>query len=113
MAEAFFNQYAPEGVKALSAGTQPAQGADPTMVQAMREVGIDISGKVPKQLTPEMLQNAERVITMGCLDEAACPAPWVPSEDWGLEDPHGQPVTRVREIRDQIRDKVIELLKRI
>src|SRR4030066_649906 len=86
MAEAFFNQMAKGKVKGFSAGTQPADKVNPVVVEAMREVGIDISHQKPKLLTPEMLENVDRVITMGCSVEKACPASFVPTEDWELED---------------------------
>ena len=111
MAEAFFNHLAEGKARALSTGTNPASVVDPTVVEAMREVGIDISKNKPKALTPEMVDQANLVVTMGCGAEAACPASWVETEDWGLEDPKDKPVERVREIRDEIMARVIELLK--
>lgn len=77
----------------------------------MREVGIDISRQKPKMLTFEMLENVDRVITMGCSVEKACPASLVPTEDWKLDDPEGKPIERVRQIRDKIKTKVDELVR--
>ena len=111
MAEAFFNHFAKGKAKALSAGTEPASTVDPTVIKVMKEVGIDISGNKPKPLTPEMIDRANLVITMGCGAEAACPASWAETHDWGLEDPKEKPIEKVREIRDEIRARVIELLK--
>lgn len=111
MAEAFFNHYARGKAKAISAGTEPAPAVSSTAVEAMREVGIDISKNKPKVLTPEMIDQANLVITMGCGAEAACPASWVETRDWGLEDPKGKPIEKVREIRDEIKARVTELLK--
>ena len=111
MAEAFFNQLAQGKARALSAGTSPAQSVDPTVVEAMKEVGIDISKNKPKALTPEMIDQANLVITMGCGAEAACPASWVETRDWNLEDPKGKPIDKVREIRDEIKARVVELLE--
>lgn len=111
MAEAFFNHLAGGKAQAFSAGTNPASSVDPTVVQLMLEVGIDISEKHPKKLTLEMLDETDRVVTMGCGVEQSCPATFVQTEDWGLEDPKGQPVEKVREIRDEIRKRIEELLQ--
>jgi arsenate reductase len=111
MAEAFFEHYAASKAKAFSAGTRPASHVDQTVVKAMREIGIDISSKRPKALTSEMLDGADRVITMGCGVEGVCPASIVPTEDWQLEDPEGKPIEKVREIRDEIEAKVKRLIK--
>ena len=113
MAEAFFNYLAKGKARALSAGTDPAVAVDPTVVRAMREVGIDISGNRPKALTPEMMESADRRVTMGCGAEGVCPATFVETEDWGLDDPKGQPLEKVRQIRDEIRDKVTKLVEQI
>ncbi|MBI4331923.1 MAG: arsenate reductase ArsC [Chloroflexi bacterium] len=110
MAEAFFNQLARGNAKAISAGTDPADRVDPTVATVMAEAGIDISGNKPKSLTQDTLDSASRVITMGCGVEGVCPASLVPAEDWGLEDPKGKPLDRVREIRDEIRARVVRLL---
>lgn len=98
---------------AISAGTEPVMGVDPKVVEVMSEVGIDIGGKVPKKLTAEMLDGVDRVITMGCGVEGVCPAALITTEDWGLEDPAGKPVEKVREIRDQIEKKVKALLNEL
>jgi protein-tyrosine-phosphatase len=111
MAEAFFNHLAGGKVKALSAGTNPANIIDPTVVQVMKEVGIDISSNRPKKLTLEMLNQADKVITMGCGTENVCPASFVETEDWGLEDPKGKSIDEVREIRNEIKARVAEMLK--
>jgi arsenate reductase (thioredoxin) len=113
MAEAFLNHFAKGQARAISAGTEPASTVDPTVIKVMKEVGIDISGNKPKALTPEMIDQANLVITMGCSAEAACPASWVETRDWGLEDPKGKPIEKVREIRDQIKAMVVMLLKEI
>ena len=112
MAEAFFNQAAGGKAMALSAGTKPASAVDPRTIEVMREVGIDISGNKPKALTMEMLEQADRVITMGCGVEGVCPASFVETEDWQLEDPKGKPIEEVRRIRDQIKTKVLRLLEK-
>lgn len=110
MAEAFFNRYARGKAIAESAGTEPADFVDPKVVQVMKEIGIDISGKQPRRLTPEMLDSVDRIVTMGCGVEGVCPASFLPTEDWGLEDPSGKSLAKVREIRDQIENKVKRLV---
>jgi protein-tyrosine-phosphatase len=113
MAEAFFNHYAKGKAQAFSAGTHYASHIDPTVVEAMGERGIDISSKRPKMLTLEMLGVADKVITMGCGAEGVCPATFVPTEDWQLEDPEGKPIEQVRAIRDEIEAKVGTLIEEI
>jgi protein-tyrosine-phosphatase len=113
MAEAFFNQLAKGKARAFSAGTSPAAAVDPTVVEVMQEVGIDISRQRPKSLTIELLEQADRVVTMGCGVEGICPATFVETEEWDLEDPKGKAIEKVREIRDQIKPRVVEILMRI
>lgn len=113
MAEAFFNQGAGGKARAYSAGTRPASHTDRTVVEAMREVGIDVRSQHPKLLTREMLENAHRIISMGCGTQDICPVGLVPSEDWQLEDPEGQPIEEVRRIRDGIQARVRELIAAI
>lgn len=110
MAEAIFNALAPEGLRALSAGTRPAESVNPKAVEVMKEVGIDISGQRPKPVTKEMIDKVSLIITMGC-GANFCPADFLPKvEDWKLDDPATQPINRVREIRDTIRRRVEELI---
>jgi arsenate reductase (thioredoxin) len=108
MAQAFFERDAPAGAQAQSAGTNPAAQVWPGVVEAMREVGIDISARTPKKLTVEMQQRADLAVTMGCGD--ACP--YVPTtvEDWELPDPAGRPVEEVRAVRDTIEQRVKQLI---
>ncbi len=113
MAEAFFNRFAGGRATAFSAGTQPASKINPTVVQVMREEGLDISDKKPKLLTIEMIERADKVITMGCGVEDTCPAAIAPMEDWGIEDPEGKSIEKVKEIRDIIRIKVATLVKEL
>ncbi len=114
MAEAFFNQLARErGLEAIgvSAGTAPRGEVNPVAVRAMEELGIRMAGQTPKLLTAEMATRAERVITMGCGVEAEmCPAGTYISEDWGLADPMGKSLEGVRAVRDQLRERVAELV---
>jgi arsenate reductase (thioredoxin) len=111
MAEAFFNHLAEGKARATSAGTNPASEVSPTAIQTMKEVGIDISSNRPKKLTRKILDKADKVITMGCGVEKACPATFIETEDWELEDPKGQNIERIREIRDQIKTRVEKLIK--
>jgi arsenate reductase len=113
MAEALYNALAEGRGEAQSAGTIPGGAPHPEVVEAMREVGIDVSGHRGELLTDEMVGSADQVITMGCaVDEAACPAIlYADVEDWGLPDPKGQPIERVREVRDEIRRRVEKLLE--
>ena len=113
MAEAFFNQIAKGKALALSAGTQFAHAMNPIIVEAMREVGIDISQNKPKMLTLEMIEKADRMITMGCGTDTGglCPASFVETEDWALEDPKGKSREQVRKIRDDIKKRVAKLVE--
>lgn len=113
MAEGFFNHLAKGKAIAASAGTSPSSEISPLAIQVMKEAGIDISRHKPKKLTPEMLESADRVITMGCGVEESCPSAFVPTEDWALDDPKGKPIEEVREIRDQIKNRVEKLIKEI
>lgn len=98
---------------ATSAGTSPAVQVNPIVAGAMLEAGIDIRGARPERLTPEMVENADRVVTMGCEVAEVCPGSLIPAEDWGLEDPAGKPIEKVREIRDEIRSKVEGLIQEL
>lgn len=113
MAKAFLNHLAKGQLIASSAGTRPASRVDPTVVKVMLEVGIDIRDKKPKLLTFEMIETADRVVTMGCGAEKVCPASLVPTEDWELTDPKGKPIAQVRQIRDEIEGRVNVLIKRL
>lgn len=121
MAEAFANRLGEDRIVAESAGTKPGGLLNPNAVEAMQEIGYDMSTHYPKVMTPEMVESADKVITMGCgvdLDDidhgsAVCPAVFVESEDWGLEDPNGQPIERVRVIRDQIKTRVENLIEQM
>ena len=110
MAAAFFNHVVdPSRPRALSAGTQPAEHVHPEVVAVMREVGIDLSVARPTRLTDELAAGAQLLITMGCGE--TCPVvPGLRRQDWDLPDPKGQPVERVRAIRDEIRARVERLV---
>jgi arsenate reductase len=110
MAAAFFNALAdPAKARAISAGTQPGAHVHPEVVEAMREVGIDLRGVKPTTLTDALAAQADLLVTMGCGE--ACPfVPGLRREDWDLPDPKGQPLDRVRAIRDDIRGRVKRLI---
>lgn len=110
MANAFFNLLAdPQKARSISAGTDPGPRVHPEVVTAMREKAIDVANARPQRLTTELASGAQLLITMGCGD--ACPVvPGLARDDWPLEDPKGQSVERVREIRDEIEDRVRQLV---
>jgi len=111
MAAAWFNALADRSkAAAVSAGTEPGNRVHPEVVQAMREVGIELEGLKPQKLTDELAGEASILITMGCGD--ACPyVPGLRRLDWPLEDPKGKPAERVREIRDDVKARVLQLLE--
>jgi arsenate reductase len=110
MAAALFNVLAdPAKAQALSAGTRPGTAVHSEVRAAMQEIGIDLSGARPRQLTPQLAATARVLITMGCGEE--CPfVPGVERDDWALPDPKGRPVAEVRAIRDDIRERVAALV---
>jgi arsenate reductase len=112
MAAALFNLEADPGkAQAISAGTQPGPHVHPEVLEAMRELGVDLTEVRPRQLSDELARQAQVLITMGCGD--ACPVvPGAVRDDWPLEDPKGKPVERVREIREEIRARVRDLIGR-
>ena len=111
MSAAFFNHFVNSSAgRALSAGTHPAEHVHPVVVEAMLEVGIDLGDAKPQKLTADLAQNAEMLITMGCGDE--CPyVPGLRRDDWLLPDPKGQDIEAVRRTRDDIRERVLRLLR--
>jgi len=114
MAEAFAKYYAKDKIEAVSAGTMPSAQVNPIVVQAMSEKGIDISQNKPRLLTPQMVQEADAIIVMGCDAKGFCPAPLLKKVvDWKLEDPKAKPIEKVREIRDEIERKVKKLITEI
>ena len=100
------------GVEVYSGGSEPGESVNPTAVEAMAEVGIDITGQIPRKWTEDMLGRVDVVVTMGCGD--ACP--FIPGKkyiDWPLDDPKGRPVEEVRRIRDEIKVLVAELVAQL
>ena len=112
MAAAWLRQLAnPDKARAVSAGTQPGAQVHPVVLEAMKEIGVDLSTAVPQKLTDELARGASMLVTMGCGE--ACPVvPGLRREDWPLEDPKGKPMERVREIRDEVRGRVEDLIQR-
>ncbi|HZX08842.1 MULTISPECIES: arsenate reductase ArsC [Kribbella] len=109
MAAGWLRQLAGDEVEVRSAGSEPADQINPVAVEAMREVGIDITGTTPQLLSTDDVQASDVVITMGCGD--ACPFyPGKRYEDWKLTDPAGQPLEVVRQVRDEIRARVVQLV---
>src|SRR5882757_4779746 len=112
MAAGFLDHLAGDRIEVRSAGSTPGDQVNPSAVEAMRELGIDISGQKPKVLTTEAVQASDYVITMGCGD--ACPVfPGKRYVDWALEDPAGKGVEAVRPIRDEIGSRIEALIAAI
>jgi arsenate reductase (thioredoxin) len=110
IAQAFFERYGPDDLRAESAGQAPADAIWPNVIEAMREVGIDISDRSPKKIEVEMQLHADKAITLNCRD--TCPYVVGGVEDWEVADPAGQPLEKVREIRDEIERRVQDLIER-
>ena len=110
MAAALFNAAAdPSKARAVSAGTEPGLRVHPEVVETMKELGIDLASLQPQKLTDDLASRATLLITMGCGE--ACPhVPGLRRDDWPLEDPKGKPFQRVREIRDDVRQRVRQLI---
>jgi arsenate reductase len=111
MAAAFFNLLAdPSEARAISAGTEPALRVHPEVLEVMKEVGIDLSEARPQKLTDELARQGQLLITMGCGDQ--CPyVPGLRRDDWPLPDPKGRSIEEVRNVRNEIRTRVYDLLK--
>jgi arsenate reductase (thioredoxin) len=112
MSAALFERAANGRHDASSAGTTPAEKVHPEVVEAMRELGVDLAGRTPRKLTRELAERADVVVTMGCGDEC----PYIPGKrylDWDLPDPKGRPLDEVRATRDEIADRVAELVEEL
>lgn len=111
MAAAFFNALAdPSSAHAISAGTEPGLRVHPEVLEVMREIGIDLSTAQPQKLTEELARNADLLITMGCREK--CPyVPGLRRDDWPLRDPKGLPIDQVRTIRDEVQQRIKNLLQ--
>ncbi len=111
MAEAFFKKYLPSGFQPISAGTKPALKVNPTVVQVMKEVGIDIESNSPQSISQKMIDEAEITVNMGCMDKESCPVLFLKDvNEWQIPDPKGKTIEEVREIRDQIEQKVKDFI---
>jgi arsenate reductase len=112
ISKALFERAAAGRHTAACAGTSPAERVHPEVLEAMRELGIDLADRRPRLLTPELAADADVVITMGCGDRC----PYIPGKtylDWDLPDPKGQPIEQVRAVRDEIARRVSELLRQL
>src|SRR5918993_765955 len=111
MAEGFFRKYAPRGYSTLSAGTKPSGEINPLAIEVMKEVGIDISNQKSKEITEDMMRNSTKIVNMGCMDKSFCPTLFIPNLiDWGIEDPKGKSIEQVRGIRDDIEQRIRQLV---
>lgn len=114
MAEAFANHYGKGKLVASSAGIMLADRVNPVVIEVMKEKRIDLSMNKPKLLTTKMAEEADRIITMGCSVEKFCPAPLLKNViDWGLKNPKGKPIEKVRQIRDEVEKRVLKLVSEI
>jgi protein-tyrosine-phosphatase len=110
IAEALLNAYAGGKATGVSAGVEPVAALNIAVIALMREAGYDIRSQHPKLLTDEMISSADHVITIGCLEDESFPA-ILAEDDWGIDDPAGAPLPKVREIRDEIARRVRTLLR--
>src|SRR5919106_4151377 len=114
IAEGFFKKYAPKGFQVQSAGTKPVSQINPIVVEAMREVGIDISHQKSKEISDEMMRSSDPILNMGCMDKSFCPTLFLPKViEWNLPDPKGKSIEEIREIRDEIENRVKKLVAEI
>jgi protein-tyrosine-phosphatase len=112
MSQALFERAAKGRHRALSAGTLPAKHVHPQVIEVMRELGIDLAGRIPRKLTTELARDSDTVVTMGCGDEC----PYIPGKryiDWDLADPKGKTLEEVRAIRDEINCRIGELVAQL
>ena len=101
-------------IEIITGGTQPADHVHDIVVESMHELNIELGDRTPREVTTDELQAVDLVVTMGCSASDVCPATWNgESRDWGLDDPHGQSIEDVREIRDEIEDRVGALFDEI
>jgi len=112
MAEGFFRKYCVPGYEPQSAGTRPIGELNPLAVEAMKQVGIDISSQKPKTISDSMIKEAAVIVNMGCMDKESCPALFVNDVmDWSIPDPKGRSLSEVKEIRDLIEKRIRDLCK--
>jgi arsenate reductase (thioredoxin) len=114
IAEGFFNKYAPKRYRTISAGTKPVPKINPMAVEVMKEVGIDISNQISKDITEGVIRNSTYIVNMGYMEKESCPSLFLHNLlDWSIEDPKGKSVEKVREIRDEIEQRVKEIVASI
>ena len=114
MAEAFFRKFTEGKFNVNSAGTVPSGNLNPIVVQVMKEFGIDMTKQCPKTISNSMISNSFKTVNMGCMDKESCPALFVKDViDWNIPDPKEKTIEQVREIRDQIKSEVLNLIKSI
>ena len=112
MAEGFLRELAPQ-FDVFSAGTEPKPQLNPNVVQVMKEIGIDITNQRPKELTNDMISQSI-VVNMGCMDKESCPALFVKDViDWNISDPKDKDIEQIREIRNKIKNEVLNLIKKL
>jgi protein-tyrosine-phosphatase len=110
-AEAFFKKFMPSGFDVISAGTKPSDKVNPIVLQTMNEIGIDMKNQTPKIISQQIISESEKAVNMGCINKESCPTLFLKDVlDWQIPDPKGKPIEQVREIRDQIKSKVMSLI---
>jgi arsenate reductase (thioredoxin) len=110
MAEGLFRKYAPRGYLTVSAGTKPSGEINPIVIQAMRELGVDIIKQKSKIITEDMIKNSSIRVNMGCMEKESCPTLFIHNVlEWRIEDPKGKSIEKVRKIRDDIEKRVRQL----
>ena len=114
MAEAFFRKFTENRFNVISAGTTPSKELNPIVVQVMKEIGIDMNSQNPKMLSESMISNSFKTVNMGCMDKESCPGLFVKDViDWNIQDPKEKTIEQIREIRDQIKSEVLNLIATI
>ena len=114
MAESFFKKFTKDRFNVISAGTVPSKNLNPIVVQVMKEIGIDMTSQSPKTISNSMIDNSFKTVNMGCMDKESCPALFVKDTiDWNIPDPKEKTIEQVREIRDQIKSEVLNLIATI
>ena len=114
MAESFFKKFTKDRFNVISAGTVPSKNLNPIVVQVMKEIGIDMTSQSPKTISNSMIDNSFKTVNMGCMDKESCPALFVKDViNWDIPDPKEKTIEQVREIRDQIKSEVLNLIASI
>ena len=114
MAESFFKKFTKDRFNVISAGTIPSKNLNPIVVQVMKEIGIDMTSQSPKTISNSMIDNSFKTVNMGCMDKESCPALFVKDViEWNIQDPKEKTIEQVREIRDQIKSQVLNLIASI